>query len=51
MKRIRASLEFKKVVTDLALTDAPVEQQQAAYEEFLNKREEEESLAALKAAE
>lgn len=51
MKRIRASLEFKKVVTDLALTDAPVAQQQAAYEEFLNKREEEESQAALKAAE
>lgn len=47
MKEIRASLEYKKVIADLNLTNASAEEQQAAYDEYLaQKKAEDEQTAA-----
>lgn len=51
MTAIRASLERKKVIADLALADAPMEEQDAAYEAFLADKAAKEEEAAAKAAE
>ena len=51
MVSIRASLQRKKVITDLALTDAPIEEQDAAYEAYLADKEKADAAAAAKAAE
>ena len=49
MKRIRASLERKKVLADLSLTDAPEEVCDAAYAQYLADKEAEADKAAAKA--
>ena len=49
MTAIRASLERKKVIADLALADAPMEEQDAAYEAFLADKAAKEEEAAAKA--
>ena len=51
MTAIRASLERKKVIADLALADAPMQEQDAAYEAFLADKAAKEEEAAAKAAE